>query len=46
MTKTTSDQPTEHDRWYKYGVAFIIFEASIAVAQTVFALYITLTGAR
>lgn len=44
-TDAGSDHEVKHERWYKYGIAFIFFEAGIAVAQTIFALYMTLSGA-
>lgn len=46
MTDNQNDQEPKQEGWYKYGVAFIILEATIAVAQTIFALYLTLSGSR
>ncbi len=40
-------EKVEHEKqegWYKYGMMFIFFEALIAVAQTIFALFSTLSG--
>ena len=31
--------------WYRYGVMFIAFQAGIAILQTVYALYMVLSGA-
>lgn len=44
MTSTKNDTEIKQDGWYKYGIMFIIFQAGIAVAQTVFALYTVLAG--
>jgi hypothetical protein len=34
-----------HSGWYRYGVIFIVIEAGIAVLQTIYALYMVLSGA-
>lgn len=44
MTNARDDAEVKQDGWYKYGIMFIIFEAGIAVTQTIFALYTVLTG--
>jgi hypothetical protein len=31
--------------WYRYGVAYIVVMAGIAVLQTIYALYMVLSGA-
>lgn len=37
--------PVQYGRWYKYGVAFTIFQSALAVAQTIYAIYMGLSGA-
>jgi hypothetical protein len=43
MKQTASNE--KHGSWYRYGVAFIALEAFIAVLQTIYAVYMVLTGA-
>jgi len=40
-----NENPHKSSNWYKYGVMFIAFEAGVAVLQTVYALYMVLSGA-
>jgi hypothetical protein len=37
-------QAPAHDPWYKYGVAFLVFEMAIAVAVSTYSLYMTFHG--
>jgi hypothetical protein len=37
-----SDAPRE--RWYMYGVTFLLFEIAIAVAVSTYSLYMTFNG--
>ena len=43
MKQTTPQE--EHGGWYRYGVMFIALEALIAILQTLYAVYMVLTGA-
>ncbi len=43
MEQTTPQN--ESNSWYRYGVIFITFEAGIAILQTIYALYMVLSGA-
>jgi hypothetical protein len=36
-----STRAPAHDSWYKYGVAVLLFEMAIAVAVSVYSLYMT-----
>ncbi len=38
------DDSYEYEPWYKYGVAFLFFEAAIAVAVSLYALSMAFTG--
>jgi len=33
-----------HDPWYKYGVAFLMFEIALAIAVSGYSLYVTFNG--
>ncbi len=45
MNNTGQVEQEKQEGWYKYGMMFIFLEAFIALAQTVFALFSTLSGA-
>ncbi len=34
----------EYEPWYKYGVAFLFFEAAIAIAVSIYALSMAFSG--
>lgn len=34
----------EYEPWYKYGVAFLFFEAALAIAVSIYALSMAFTG--
>ena len=34
-------KPVAHEPWYKYGIAFLIFEIAIAIAVSAYALAMT-----
>lgn len=44
MTGETKDTD-EFEPWYKYGVAILYIEMFLAIALTIFALYLTFSGA-
>jgi hypothetical protein len=33
-----------HEPWYKYGVAFLLFEIAVAIAVSGYSLYMTFNG--
>ncbi len=33
-----------HEPWYKYGVAVLVFEMAVAIAVSVYSLYMTFHG--
>jgi hypothetical protein len=33
-----------HEPWYKFGVAFLLFEMAMAIATSAYALYTTFNG--
>ena len=37
--------PSQNSGWYRYGVMFIAIEAGVAILQTIYALYMVLSGA-
>lgn len=43
---TDSEEVTEYEYepWYRYGVAILYLEMFMAIALTIFALYLTFTG--
>ncbi len=41
---TKNDTEVKQESWYKYGMMFIFLEAGIALTQTIFALFTTLSG--
>ncbi|MCE7733835.1 MAG: hypothetical protein GPJ54_03085 [Candidatus Heimdallarchaeota archaeon] len=41
---TETDDIEEFEPWYKYGVAILYFEMFLAIALTIFALYLTFSG--
>lgn len=43
-THRSSVEATTHDSWYKYGVAVLFLEMAIAVAVSVYSLYMTFHG--
>lgn len=38
-------ESSQNSGWYRYGIIFIAIEAGIAILQTIFALYMVLSGA-
>lgn len=43
-THQSSAEATAHDSWYKYGVAVLFLEMAIAVAVSLYSLYMTFHG--
>ncbi len=43
-TSLPSNQPVQHDPWYKYGVAFLMLEMVIAIGVSAYSLYMTFHG--
>ncbi len=41
---TTRRDDYEYEPWYKYGVAFLFFEAGLAVAVSIYALSMAFSG--
>ncbi len=41
---TTPPDDYEYEPWYKYGVAFLFFEAGLAVAVSIYALSMAFSG--
>lgn len=39
-----SDESYEHEPWYKYGIAFLVLEAVIAVGVSIYALSMGFSG--
>ncbi len=44
MGKSKSDGSYEYEPWYKYGVGFLFFEASIAIGVSIYALSMAFSG--
>jgi hypothetical protein len=44
MAATPSNMPTQHEPWYKYGVATLALEMAIAIAVSCYSLYMTFNG--
>jgi len=44
MSMHSSSDSVPHEPWYKYGVAFLLFEMAIAVAVSAYSLYMTFNG--
>ena len=44
MAAETEDT-TEFEPWYRYGVAILYLEMFMAIALTIYALYLTFSGA-
>lgn len=43
MEKELNPRPPERN-WYRYGVMFITLEATLAILQTIYALFMVLSG--
>lgn len=41
---TMAKQQVAHEPWFKYGVGFLFFEMILAVAVSIYSLYMTFNG--
>ncbi|MBU6298581.1 MAG: hypothetical protein KGJ79_17765 [Alphaproteobacteria bacterium] len=43
-TTNLTDTTVPHEPWYKYGVAFLVFEMALAMVVCAYSLYMTFEG--
>lgn len=44
MAATSSNVPSRQEPWFKYGVATLFLEMTIAIAVSAYSLYMTFNG--